>query len=194
MKNLLLGTLLLATLSVLPLPAQAEISINIGIPAPPQIRVNIPLPPRIRFAAPPRLVVVPETYVYVAPDVDEDIFFVDGWWWRPWEGRWYRSRNHDSGWHRYKTTPSFYRQIPHNWRNDYRERHWRGQQWDVEPLPHRQVQKNWKNWKTSRHWEKERSWGVRDLRRDKDGRHPPSRGQRGDGREHGRDDDQRRGK
>ncbi|MGA2527359.1 MAG: hypothetical protein ABSF79_12220, partial [Smithellaceae bacterium] len=60
--------------------------------------VSIALPPPIVFAAPPELVVIPETNVYAVPDVDVDIFFYSGWWWRPWEGRWYRSRNYNSGW------------------------------------------------------------------------------------------------
>lgn len=187
MKNRLLRTLLLASIAAFPLPTMAEINVNIGIPAPPHIRINIPMPPHIRFVEPPRLVVVPETYVYVAPDVEEEIFFSDGWWWRPWEGRWYRSRSYDSGWQHYRNTPSFYREVPNNWRNDYKERQWRGQQWNIQPIPHRQVQKNWKSWKTNRHWEKNQTWGVDNLQRQSQSRHPSQREHRG----HGRNDEQR---
>jgi len=56
------------------------------------IHISIPLPPPIVFPGPPELIVIPDTYVYVVPDIDADIFFGDGWWWRLWEGRWYRSR------------------------------------------------------------------------------------------------------
>ena len=154
MKKLFFGTLLSALMLVCPLHTMAEISINIGIP----------LPPVIRFSGPPRLVVLPETYVYVAPDVDEEIFFYDGWWWRPYEGGWYRSRDYSSGWHHYRNEPSFYRQIPRGWRNDYREHQWRGHQWNVEPIPHAQVQTHWKNWKKVKHWETQNSWGVEGLR------------------------------
>ena len=191
MKKEFLGTLLLASIAAFPLPTMAEINVNIGIPAPPNIRIGIPMPPHIRFAEPPRLVVVPETYVYVAPDVEEEIFFSDGWWWRPWEGRWYRSRSYDSGWQHYRNTPSFYREVPNNWRNDYRERQWRGQQWNIQPIPHRQVQKNWKSWKTSRHWEKNQTWGVQDLQRQRESRHPSQREQHRESRGHGRNDEQR---
>ena len=88
MKKLFFGTVLLALVIVVPIPTMARVDVS----------VNIGLPPPIMFAAPPSLIVMPETYVYVVPDVDVDIFFYNGWWWRPWEGRWYRSRHYDSGW------------------------------------------------------------------------------------------------
>ena len=72
MKKLLFGTILLALVSVVPMPTMAQVRIN----------VNIGLPPPIVFAAPPELIVIPETYVYVDPDIDVDLFFWDGWWWR----------------------------------------------------------------------------------------------------------------
>lgn len=50
------------------------------------IRISFSLPPLIPFLAPPPLVVLPETEVYVAPDCDQDLFFYGGWWWRPWGG------------------------------------------------------------------------------------------------------------
>jgi hypothetical protein len=165
MKKIFWGTILMATTLTFPMATVAGIDIRIGIPAPPHIRISLPLPPPIQFSAPPRLVVLPETYVYVAPDTDEEIYFYDGWWWRPWEGGWYRSRAHDSGWQRYKNVPSFYRNVPGDWRNDYREGQWRGHQWNVAPLPHRQVQQNWNQWKKTKHWEKQQTWGVQELRR-----------------------------
>jgi hypothetical protein len=170
MRKLLLGTMLLASAMLFPAPTMAEVNVTIGIPVP---HIRIPMPPRIEISAPPRLVVIPETYVYAAPDIDEDIFFVDGWWWRPWQGGWYRSRQHSSGWHRYKGEPSFYRTVPRSWRDDYRDGHWRGRQWRAEPLPHDRVQQNWRSWKTDRHWERNDTWGVQDLPRREEYRHPP---------------------
>jgi hypothetical protein len=76
MKNIA-GQLLLALALIHPLPAKAWVNIDI----------NISLPPPVVFAAPPRLVVLPETSVYVAPELDVDIFFYDGWWWQTWENR-----------------------------------------------------------------------------------------------------------
>ena len=192
MKKMILGTSLLTMVSFMPLATMAGVtidfppppSIHINFPRPPRVHMRVPMPPRIEFAAPPRLVVVPETYVYVAPDVEEEIFFADGGWYRPWEGRWYRSRHYDAGWQYYRSTPSFYRHVPHGWRNDYREGHWRGHQWNVQPIPHVQVQNNWRSWKSNRHWERNHTWGVENLERQRVVRHSSERG-RGNYSNHG---------
>ena len=43
------------------------------------VGVSISLPPLIVFASPPELIVIPKTYVYVAPGIDVDLFFWNGW-------------------------------------------------------------------------------------------------------------------
>ncbi len=58
MKKLFLGTILLALVLVFPAPTMARVDVD----------VSISLPPPIVFAAPPEVVVIPETYVYVVPD------------------------------------------------------------------------------------------------------------------------------
>ena len=89
MKKLLLGTILLALAIVVPIPTMAGVNISIGIS----------LPPPIVFAAPPDVVAMPDANgVYFVPDIAVDMFFWNGWWWRPWEGRWYRSLYYDRGW------------------------------------------------------------------------------------------------
>ncbi len=153
MKRLFFGTLLLALVIVVPLPTMAGVDVSI----------SIGLPPPIVFAAPPEVVVIPETYVYVVPDVAVDIFFYNGWWWRPWQGRWYRSRDYNSGWVYYQRVPSFYRRIPSGWRNDYHDHRWGGHQWNHQRIPHRQLQQNWRGWEKNRHWEKQQTWGVQGL-------------------------------
>ena len=152
MKKLLFGTLLLALLFLSPVPTMAGVDVSIS------------LPPLIVFSAPPAMVVIPETYVYVVPDTDVEIFFYDGWWWRPWEGRWYRSRHYDSGWGYYRRVPSFYARVPRGWRNDYREHRWGGRPWNHQPIPHQQVERNWSSWKKDKHWEKQQTWGVQGLK------------------------------
>lgn len=157
MKKLLFGMALLALVMAVPSPTIAMGRVDVG--------VSIPLPPPIMFPGPPNLVVIPETYVYVVPDVDVDVFFYGGWWWRPWEGRWYRSQSYNSGWGYYEGTPSFHRSVPSHWRNDYRQRRWGGRQWNYQRIPHHQVQQNWQGWERDKHWEKQNTWGVRDLRK-----------------------------
>ena len=154
MKKLLFGTIFLALVIVVPIPTMAAVD----------IRISFPLPPPIVFAAPPELIVIPETYVYVVPEVQEDIFFHNGWWWRPWGGRWYRSRHYSSGWVYYQSVPSFYVGIPSGWRNDYRDHRWGGHQWNYQRIPHQQLQQNWSSWEKSRHWEKQQTWGVQGLK------------------------------
>jgi len=154
MKKLLIRTIPLALALVIPVSTMAGVDVGI----------NISLPPPIVFAAPPEVVVIPETYVYAVPDVDVDIFFFDGWWWRPWEGRWYRSRHYDSGWVYYQRVPSFYGRIPSSWRNDYRDHRWGGHQWNYQRIPNQQLQRNWSNWEKNKHWEKQQTWGVQGLK------------------------------
>ncbi len=152
MKKLLLGAILLGLAFAFPVSAPARVDIAVS------------LPPTVVFSAPPQVVVIPETYVYVVPDVDEDIFFYNGWWWRPWNGRWYRSRNYSSGWVYYRGTPTFYRLIPSDWRTEYREHRWRGHPWNHQPIPYSELHHNWRTWQTHRHWEKQHTWGVEGLR------------------------------
>jgi hypothetical protein len=162
MKKLVFKTILLAL--VLLFPVQAMAKVDVGI--------NISLPPAIVFGGPLQVVVIPETYVYAVPDVDEDIFFYNGWWWRPWEGRWYRSRHYDSGWAYYRGRPSFYGRIPPGWRNNYRDHRWGGHPWNYQRIPHEQVQQNWRSWEQNRHWEKQNTWGVQGLKPRGRSQHP----------------------
>jgi hypothetical protein len=150
MKRLFFGTILLALVFVLPTPAMARVDVSI----------NISLPPLIAFAAPPELIVIPETYVYVSPDIDVDLFFWNGWWWRLWEGRWYRSHYYNRGWVYYNNVPSFYFDVDPGWRGYYRDHNWYGARWDYERIPNQRLQQNWKSWQNDRHWERQGTWGV----------------------------------
>ncbi|PKN52736.1 MAG: hypothetical protein CVU55_05790 [Deltaproteobacteria bacterium HGW-Deltaproteobacteria-13] len=152
MKKLIFKILFLTLVILVPASAIAEVSVHI----------NIPLPPPIIFPAPPGLVVIPETNVYAVPDVQDDIFFSAGWWWRPWQGRWYRSHYYDRGWAYYRGTPSFHRSIPPSWRNDYRNNQWRGYRWEHQRVPNQDLQRNWRGWERNRHWQ-QNSWGVKGL-------------------------------
>ena len=151
MKKLLCGTILLVLAIVFPFPTVAGVDISIGIS----------LPPPIVFVEPPAVIVLPDTtYVYVVPDMDVDIYFWNGWWWRPWDGRWYRSRYYDRGWAYYQYVPRFYYDVDPGWRGYYRNQNWYGYRWNHEWIPNRQLQQNWKTWDNSRYWERQRTWGV----------------------------------
>jgi len=137
MEKLSSGALLLALILAPPLPATAGTSVQISLPA----------PPAIVFSVQPSLVLLPGTYVWAAPDIEEDIFFSHGWWWRPWKGQWYRSRHYDGGWTFYRQVPSFYRQVPATWRDDYRHRRWKGHHWKTERIARHELEQHWKKWK-----------------------------------------------
>src|SRR3990170_2485969 len=67
--------------------SDARVEVGVGI--------NIPV---YTFPAPPPLVVIPGTYAYFVPDIDVDILFYRGYWYRPYEGRWYRARLYNGPW------------------------------------------------------------------------------------------------
>jgi hypothetical protein len=123
-------------------------------------RLEIPLPPPIPFLAPPSLVVLPDTDVYVDPDCDQDIYFYGGWWWRPWGGRWYRSLNYDSGWEFYNGVPGWYGGVHPRWRDDYRNHMWAGKRWDYRSVPYGDVRANWKSWQSSGYWRNQQNRGT----------------------------------
>lgn len=151
MNHALLAALLLISAIVVPVSAPADVDVSIGIS----------LPPPIVFAAPPDVIVVPDAdAVYVVPEIEVDLFFWNGWWWRPWGGRWYRSPYYDRGWAYYNAVPVFYFDVDPGWRVHYRDRTWYGHRWDYERIPHRRFQQNWKGWRSTRYWEGKRTWGV----------------------------------
>jgi len=154
MNKLILGTILLALVFVVPIPTMAGVNVNIGI--------SIPLPPPITYQAPPDVVAMPETNdVYVAPDVQVDLFFWNGWWWRPWDGRWYCSHYYDRGWAYYNHVPSFYFDVDPGWRGYYRTHNWQGHRWNYARISNRQLQQSWKGWQKNQYWERQRTWDVR---------------------------------
>ncbi len=149
MKSIL-KTVLLVLIVIAPVPTLAEVGISVSIGLPP-----------IAFIEPPATVVLPDTDdVYVVPDIDIDLFFWNGWWWRPWQGRWYRSRYYDRGWVIYRSVPRFYFDVDPNWRTYYRDRTWYGHNWYHERIDHRRLQRNWQRWHNNRHWQKQQTWGV----------------------------------
>ena len=151
MKKLFFGIIFLALVGVFPAMTMAAIDISIGIS----------LPPPIIFGAPPDVIVMPDTDdVYVVPDIDVDLFFWNGWWWRLWEGRWYRSRYYNRGWGYYTNVPSFYFDVDPGWRGYYSDHNWYGHRWDYERVPNRQLQQNWRSWQNNRRWERQGTWGV----------------------------------
>lgn len=139
MKRATLGLLAagVAALALMLLPAEtrAGIDINIGI--------KVPLP-EVVIASPPAVVVIPGTYVYFAPDVEVDIFFYRGHWFRTHKGKWYSSGDYNGPWIVITDVPSVFADLPPGFR-------------DIPPghqrIPYGQLKKNWKDWEKSRKWD-----------------------------------------
>jgi len=140
----------------------AETNINIGIKFPP--------PPPLVIPAPPPVIVVPNTYVYFAPEVEADLLFYHGYWYRPYQGRWYRSGDYKGPWVYIvlERVPAVLLRLP----PDYRR---------VPPghqrIPHGQLKKNWRTWEREKHWDKHESRPEGKERHDMEkGEHKPGRG------------------
>ncbi len=118
-----------------------------------QVRVDVRIgpPPSYRIAAAPPMVVIPGTYVYVVPDIDADIFFCAGTWYRLYEGRWFSGRSYNGPWF-YAPDPRVpralidlppdWRRVPPGWRR----------------IPYGQFKKNWAGWERDRYWDRDRDW------------------------------------
>jgi len=138
-------------------PSAAGVNVNVGVFA--------PLPPLV-FPAPPPVVVIPGTYVYGVPDAQVDVLFYHGYWWRPYEGRWYRSPRYDGSWRYFPSerVPRVVRELPPEYRH-YRPANGR--------ISHEEFRRNWKGWERDRHWDKHED------RRDRGDRGDRGEGHRG---------------
>lgn len=128
----------LLVFSINPENALSEVDVHIGI--------GVQLPALV-LSAPPAVVVVPGTYVYYAPDVEAELVFYHGYWYRPYSGVWYRATYYNGPWVHIAigSVPGVLRSLP----PDYRR---------VPPghqrIPYGQLKKNWKAWENQKHWDK----------------------------------------
>jgi hypothetical protein len=158
---LLAAVLLLSAVVLVPLDASAR------VPLP-------PLPPPIPFPVPPIVAVIPGTYVYFAPDVEADILFYSGWWYRPFEDRWYRAKSYNGPWKHIRRglVPAPLIGLP----GDYRH----GVIHDRIEYDH--LHRNWRSWERDRHWHRHYNW--EDRQRDRNERQEHRQEMRHDRQEH----------
>jgi len=135
MKKLSLVTLLLVIMLCLPLEAGWAEEEN----------EEEEDPPNLYFSDPPSVVVLPDTPdVYVAPNIQSDLFFWNDWWWLLWRNHWYYSPYYDRGWTHYPRVPDFYPHVNPLWRDYYHYRQWRGYNWHYRHIPYGQLKNSGK--------------------------------------------------
>jgi len=168
---LIVGCLILL-LTAPAVQSSAGVNVNIG--------VNLPA---FAFAAPPAVVLIPGSYVYYVPDASVDILFYHGYWYRPYEGRWYRARNYNGPWGFTGRAPRPLLDLP---------RDYRGVPPGRQHIPYGHLKKNWGRWERERYWDKHDEW-----KEDRRERHEEMRERRRDERRedrHGRGEDRGEGR
>ena len=135
-----------------------EIDMGVGIGAPP-----------VKYAKPPELQPIPGRYAYFVPDIDIDLFFYHGLWYRPFKGRWFSSENYTGPWENIHKAPPALSDLP---------RHYRIPRRGYSRIPYIEVRKNWERWENERHWDKRGEYGEPGKHeRDREKRHGlPERG------------------
>jgi hypothetical protein len=86
MRKIVFAAVIAASLAV-PLAATAQVSVNVNIG-----------PPPIIFASPPRVVVVPNTPVYYAPDTTYNVFLYEGRYYSFHDDAWFVATTHRGPW------------------------------------------------------------------------------------------------
>ena len=124
--------------------AQVQVNVDVRVPLPPL--------PRFVFPAPPTVVVVTETYMYVVPDVEVDIVYYHGYWYRPHSDRWYRASSYNGPWRLLGVgqVPGPFMRLPPGFRTVRPE---------YERIPYQQMKQNWKKWENERYWDSQRNQG-----------------------------------
>ncbi|TAN37901.1 MAG: hypothetical protein EPN25_14810 [Nitrospirae bacterium] len=147
------------------------------------IGINLPV---FTFAEPPSLVVIPGTYVYAPVDADIDIVFYQGYWYRPYEGGWFRARSYNGPWRHIPRAPRVLIDLPPDYRHRYR---------DHSRIEYRDFNRHWRGWERNKHWERNERWREgRERREDRRERREDRREHREDRREDRRDHREHRGR
>jgi hypothetical protein len=161
LSDFVIGALFVICSIVIPVAGNAEVNVNITVPL-----------PSLVIPAPPALVVIPGSYVYYPPDVNVDIFFFHGRWYRPYRGGWYFAAGYNGPWRaiRPERVPRAVIGIGPGFRGVSR----------YERLPYDQVNRNWRT------WERDRRWSRREERHEGRERRQHEERENGREREHNR--------
>lgn len=125
--------------------------------------------PKVFIPAPPDVILIPGAYAYFVPDIDADIVFYDGRWYRLHDGRWHAGGGYNGPWVVIIVgrVPAVLLDLPPGFRRTP-PGHTR--------IPFGQLKKNWKRWQTDRHWDKQER---KTLRKEKKSERREERMERG---------------
>ncbi len=139
MKRWLIFSLVVAVLMSVGMLSPGTSHAGIGV------SVTIPLPV-LRLDAPPALTIIAGTPVYFAPDVQADLFFYHGNWYRPYGGEWYVSAEFRGPWGHVAigNVPPPLVDLPPYYRNGTI---------GYEPVPYAMVKRNWMRWEQEGYWD-----------------------------------------
>ena len=119
-----LSASMLAVSALITSAAEAQVIVT-----PPSVSVQIPGPPILRFEREPELYEV-EPGVQVVPGYEQEVFYVDGFYWHNNGGRWYRTSDWRGGWI-VAPPPRRLNRFPHGrYRNWHPEPEYRGEPGD----------------------------------------------------------------
>lgn len=105
-------------------------------------------PPMVVIQGDPVLVVIPGTYVYYVDGYQQDVFFYDGSWYRPWHNHWYSSSVYSGAWVTVNTPPQYVTGLPDGWRKSAV---------NAPRVDYSVVRDNWKGWHSNNYW-KNNGW------------------------------------
>ena len=133
--------------------------------------VPIPPPPPFVFPAPPSVFLIPNTYAYFVPDIEPDIFFYHGYWYRPHKGYWYRATVYNGPWVYIAPArvPGVFLNLSPNFRT-VRPGH--------KHIPHGHLKKNWRYWERERYWDRPHGHERREWKREERREHREDRDRR----------------
>jgi hypothetical protein len=97
-------------------------------------------PPPFQITGQPRLFPIPGRYVYFVSDIDVEIFFYRGKWYRPYKNRWFISGSYNGPWDGIRDVPDSLQDLP---RVFYR-------------LSYGELRDNWEKWEREKYWDKRR--------------------------------------
>ncbi len=104
-------------------------------------------PPAVKFAQEPEVVAIPGRYAYFIPDIDADIFFYRGNWYRLYRNRWFLSDSYKGPWDRVREVPSALKDLPSDYRSVPR---------GYNRVPYGDLSSNWERWEREKYWDRRR--------------------------------------